>query len=153
MVEMLALNTPQFDWVKTRFSKKPQPVPPIYQPEVAAEAIVWMANHDRTELWVGLSTVKAIVGNRIIPRWLDHLLARSGWSSQLTDEEEGPDREHNLWEPVDDDIDYGVHGRFDGKAREQSYQLWAATHRGTVLAVVVALVGLLGAAFARLRGS
>ncbi len=149
MVEMPALNTPQFDWVKTRLPKKPQPVPPIYQPEVAADAIVWTAHNDRTELWVGLPTVKSILGNRIVPRWLDHLLARSGWESQLTDEPEDPEREHNLWHPVDDDTDHGIHGRFDHEARERSYQLWAATHRGTVLSVALALVGLVVTILAR----
>jgi len=149
MVEMPALNTPQFDWVKTRFSKKPQPVPPIYQPEVAADAIVWMAHHDRTELWVGMPTAKAILGNRFVPRWLDHLLARSGWSSQLTDEPEDPDREHNLWEPVDDTTDHGAHGDFDDRARERSAQLWAATNRGTALSTALAVVVLVGAALAR----
>jgi NAD(P)-dependent dehydrogenase (short-subunit alcohol dehydrogenase family) len=153
MAEMPALNTPQFDWVKTRFSKKPQPVPPIYQPEVAADAIVWLAHHDRTELWVGLPTVKAILGNRVVPRWLDRILAQSGWQSQLTDEPEGPEREHNLWQPVDDDTDYGIHGRFDDEARERSYQLWAATHRRTVVSVVLSLVGLIVTILARRLGS
>ena len=153
MVEMPALNTPQFDWVKTRLPKKPQPVPPIYQPEVAADAIVWMAHHDRTELWVGLPTVKAILGDRLVPRWLDRLLARSGWESQVTDDPENPQREHNLWRPVDDDTDYGIHGRFDNEARERSYQLWAATHRGTVPSIALALVGLVVTVLARRRGS
>ena len=153
MVELPALNTPQFEWVKTRFSKKPQPVPPIYQPEVAADAIVWMAHNDRTELWVGLPTVKAILGNRIVPRWLDHLLARTGWDAQLTATPAEPERDHNLWQPADDDIDYGIHGRFDDEARDRSYQLWAATHRGTVLSIVFAFVGLLVTLLARRRNS
>lgn len=128
MVEMPALNTPQFEWVKSRLPKKPQPVPPIYQPEVAADAIVWTARHDRDELWVGMPTVKAILGNRLIPRWLDRKLAQSGWDSQMTDEPEDPNREYNLWEPVDGDADHGAHGSFDDQARNYSLQLWTATH-------------------------
>lgn len=149
MVQMPALNTPQFDWVKSRLPKKAQPVPPIYQPEVAANAIVWTAHNDRNEVWVGRSTVKAIIGNRIIPRRLDEMLARSGWDSQMTDQTEDPDREHNLWDPVDDNIDHGIHGRFDDKAREQSYLFWAETHRGLLFRVGVMIVALAGALLAR----
>jgi len=144
MIQMPALNTPQFDWVKSRLPKEPQPVPPIYQPEVAAEAIVWAVQNDRAELWVGRSTVKAILGNRVIPRRLDRKLASSGWSSQMTDEPSDPDRAHNLWEPVDEGTDHGAHGRFDDRARERSYQLWAFTHP------VELAVGLLGAGIALL---
>src|SRR3989441_1933676 len=86
MVQLPAMNTPQFSWVKSRLPRKPQPVPPIYQPEVAAEALVWAADHDRRELWVGLPTCKAIVGERVIPGLLDHYLARIGYQDQQTDE-------------------------------------------------------------------
>ena len=153
MVQMPALNTPQFEWVKSRLPNKAQPVPPIYQPEVAADAIVWTAHHDRDELWVGRSTVKAILGNRVIPRRLDHLLAQSGWDSQMTDEPEDSDREHNLWEPVDDDIDHGAHGAFDERSRSRSYQLWASTHPIQLLSVGFALLTLVGAVIARVRRS
>ncbi|WP_256392714.1 SDR family oxidoreductase [Natronoarchaeum rubrum] len=142
MVQMPALNTPQFDWVKNRLPKEAQPVPPIYQPEVAAEAIVWTAENGRDELWVGRSTVKAILGNRVIPRRLDRKLASSGWGSQMTDEPSDPDRAHNLWEPVDDETDHGAHGRFDDRARERSFQLWAVTHPVELAA------GLIGAGIA-----
>jgi len=137
MVQMPALNTPQFDWVKNRLPKAPQPVPPIYQPEVAAEAIVWAVRNDRSELWVGRSTVKAILGNRVIPRRLDRKLASSGWSSQMTDEPSDPDRAYNLWEPVDDEADHGAHGRFDDRARERSLQLWAFTHPVELAAALI----------------
>nr|WP_157078565.1 SDR family oxidoreductase [Halalkalicoccus paucihalophilus] len=145
MVQLPAMNTPQFEWVKSRLPDKPQPVPPIYQPEVAADAIVWVAHHDRDELWVGRSTVKAILGNRLVPRWLDHLLARSGWGAQMTVEPEDPGREYNLWEPVDDETDYGVHGRFDERARSRSYLLWAITHPTQLISVGLVLVALISA--------
>lgn len=149
MVQLPALNTPQFDWVKSRLPKKAQPVPPIYQPEVAANAIAWTAHNDRDEVWVGRSTIKAIIGNRVIPRHLDKLLARSGWDSQMTAQPEDSDREHNLWDPVDDDIDHGAHGRFDDEAREQSYVFLAETHRGLLFRVGLAIIALAGALLAR----
>ena len=153
MVQMPALNTPQFEWVKSRLPNKPQPVPPIYQPEVAANAIVWTAHHDRDELWVGRSTVKAILGNRLIPRRLDRMLARSGWDAQMTDEPENANREYNLWEPVDDERDYGAHGRFDERARSRSYLLWAMTHPKQLLSVGLLLTTVIGAVLSRWRNS
>ena len=90
MVQMPALNTPQFGWVKSRLPRKAQPVPPIFQPEVAAEAIVWASRHDRRELAVGWPTVEAIVGNKIAPGWLDAYLARTCYDAQMTDEPEDP---------------------------------------------------------------
>lgn len=151
MVQMPALNTPQFEWVKSRLPNKPQPVPPIYQPEVAADAIVWAAHHDRDELWVGRSTMKAILGNRIIPRRLDRKLAHSGWGSQMTDKTENSDRAYNLWEPVDDEEDYGAHGQFDERARSRSYLLWATTHPKHLLTLGLSLITLLGVALFQWR--
>src|SRR6266704_132303 len=90
MVQMPALNTPQFSWVKSRLPRKPQPVPPIFQPEVAAEAIFWAAHHDRPEVYVGWPTVEAIVGNKVAPRLADHYLARTGYDSQQTNEPADP---------------------------------------------------------------
>src|SRR5690606_27776299 len=113
MVQLPALNTPQFRWVKSRLPNKAQPVPPILQPEVAADAILFAADHDRRELWVGWPTVKAIAGNRIVPWYADLRLAREGVQAQQLDEPEDPDRPHNLWEPVDDEVDFGAHGDFD----------------------------------------
>lgn len=144
MVQMPALNTPQFEWVENRLPGQPQPVPPLYQPEVAADAIVWAADHDRDELWVGTPTVKAILGNRLVPRRLDRVLARTAWDAQMTDEPADPDREDNVWEPVDDDRDFGAHGRFDGKARNYSPQLWVTTHRSSVAALAAGLALLAG---------
>ncbi|HBY98948.1 MAG TPA: short-chain dehydrogenase, partial [Chloroflexi bacterium] len=145
MVQMPALNTPQFDWVKTRLPHKPQPVPPIYQPEVAAEAIYRAAHHDRREWWVGFSTVQALVANKFVPGLLDHYLARTGYKAQQYDGPVDPNRQNNLWEPVPGD--FGAHGDFDGRAHAQSLQLWADMHRGWLALASVGLAGLAVAAF------
>ncbi len=146
MVQLPALNTPQFDWVKSRLPYRGQPVPPIFQPEVAADAIVWAASAGRREIYVGAPTVIAIVGNKLLPGLGDAYLARTGVEAQQTDEPERPDRPHNLWEPVDDDRDFGAHGRFDGRARDTSYQLWVTQHRA-LLGLVAGAGLLLAAAF------
>ena len=139
MVQMPALNTPQFRWVRSRLPRHPQPVPPIFQPEVAAEAIYWAAHHDRDELWVGASAVKAILGNRIMPRALDRYLAWTGYDAQQTGElVDLKSREDNVFEPLDDAEDYGAHGDFDERSLGRSYQWWANTHRGWLIAAGVA---------------
>jgi NAD(P)-dependent dehydrogenase (short-subunit alcohol dehydrogenase family) len=147
MVQMPALNTPQFDWVKSRLPNRAQPVPPIFQPEVAAEAIVWAAHHNRREVYVGVSTVLAIVGDKLLPGLGDWYLARTGYQSQQTDEPRDSSRPHNLWEPVPGD--HGAHGRFDARAKDTSWQLWATTHRSWLGlagagAATVALAALVG---------
>lgn len=141
MVHMPALNTPQFRWVKSRLPHKSQPVPPIYQPEVAADAIVYAADHPRREFWVAWPTVRAILGERAIPGYLDHKLANEGYQSQQIDEPKDPDRRHNLWEPVDDIEDHGAHGVFDDRAKSHSPQLWATEHRGLLTAIGAGLAG------------
>jgi short-subunit dehydrogenase len=141
MVHLPALNTPHFDWVKSRLPRKAQPVPPIFQPEVAAEAIVWAASHVRRELHVGLPTVKAIWGNKFVPGLADRYLARTGYDSQQTAEPEAADRPFNLWEPVAGD--HGAHGRFGPRARERSVQLGITTRRGA-LALTGAALGAVG---------
>ncbi len=146
MVQMPALNTPQFSWVKSRLPNKPQPVPPIFQPEVAAEAIFWAAHHERPELYVGWPTVEAIVGNKIVPRLADAYLARTSYESQQTDIPEDKSRTDNLWQPVAGD--HGAHGDFGKRAHAHSYQLWAATHRGWVAFAGRALIALVYARFA-----
>lgn len=146
MVQLPALNTPQFDWVKTRLPRSPRPVPPIYQPEVGAAAVVWAAAHDRPELYAGASTVVAIVGNKIAPRLGDRYLARTGYASQQTDEPVDPGRRDNLWQPVEGD--HGAHGRFDARAHDRSLQLWFTTRRR---ALAMAAFGL-GVAVAAVRG-
>jgi NAD(P)-dependent dehydrogenase (short-subunit alcohol dehydrogenase family) len=141
MVQMPALNTPQFGWVKTRLPRHPQPVPPIFQPEVAAEAIVWAsAKHHRRELYVGAPTTATILGDKLASDTLDHYLGRTGVKSQQTDEAVDPERPNNLWDPVPGDA--GAHGSFDARARARSFQLEATTHRGLMgwAAVATALV-------------
>jgi hypothetical protein len=140
MVQMPALNTPQFGWVKSRMPMKSQPVPPVFQPEVAAEAIVFAATHRRNEMLVGFPTVKAVYGNRIAPRLLDHYLASHGFDGQQTDEPADPSQPHNLWEPVESDV--AAHGTFDSVARERSWQLWMNEHRGMLALAAGALVGV-----------
>jgi NAD(P)-dependent dehydrogenase (short-subunit alcohol dehydrogenase family) len=140
MIEMPALNTPQFSWVKSRLPRKAQPVPPIFQPEVAAEAIVYASHHARREIYVGMPTVEAIVGNKIAPGLLDRYLARTGYDSQQHDGAEDPHRPNNLWEPVDADKDHGAHGAFDSRASSHSPQLWTTTHRGLLLGATVLML-------------
>jgi NAD(P)-dependent dehydrogenase (short-subunit alcohol dehydrogenase family) len=130
-VHVPALNTPQFSWGRTKLPREPQPVPPIFQPEVAAEAVVWAAHNPRRELWVGWPTVQAIVGNKVAPGLLDLYLARTGFDSQQTDDPVPPDRPDNLFEPAPGD--FAAHGRFDDRSKPRSLQLWATTHRRWLL--------------------
>jgi len=144
MVQMPALNTPQFGWVKSRLPRKAQPVPPIFQPEVAARAIYYAAHHSESrEYFAGWSTVKAIVGNKLFPSFGDRYLARNGYESQQYDGSEDPDRPNNLWEPVPGD--HGAHGTFDDRASSVSLELWAETH--TRWLVAAGLLGLVAAGF------
>ena len=147
MIDMPALNTPQFSWVKSRLPRKAQPVPPIYQPEIAAEAIVYASHYPRREIYVGMTTVAAIVGNKIAPGLLDHYLAHSGYDSQQYDGREDRHRSDNLWEPVDATKDHGAHGDFDSRAARHSPQLWTSMHRGWIVAGVALLGGALLAHF------
>lgn len=130
MIQMPALNTPQFGWVKSRLPRKAQPVPPIYQPEVAAEAIVHASRHPRREIWVGMPTLKAIIANKIAPGLLDRYLARSGYGAQQYDGPEDPTRPDNLWEPVEGR--HRTHGDFSDRAQSHSFQLWMNEHRGSL---------------------
>lgn len=139
MVQMPALNTPQFAWVKSRLKHKAQPVPPIFQPEVGARAIYWASHHSRREIYVGWPTVEAIVGNKVAPSLLDRYLGKTGFSSQQTSEPENPNRPDNLWNPVDGD--HGAHGTFDRQAHGKSWELQASLGRlwiGAGLAAVIA---------------
>jgi NAD(P)-dependent dehydrogenase (short-subunit alcohol dehydrogenase family) len=126
MVQLPALNTPQFSWVKSRLPNKAQPVPPIYQPEVAARAIVWAAEHHRREVSVGFSTLLAINGDKFAPGFGDRKLASSGYKGQQTELPEDPMRPHNLWEPVNEDR--GAHGTFGERSHERSLQFWLRRH-------------------------
>jgi NAD(P)-dependent dehydrogenase (short-subunit alcohol dehydrogenase family) len=151
MVQLPALNTPQFDWVKSRLPRRAQPVPPIFQPEVAADAIVWASEHDRREVLVGLPTVLAVVGNKMLPSLGDRYLARTGYDSQQTDELEDPNRPHNLWSAVDDDRDFGAHGRFDTRAHTSSWQLWTTRHARALATSAAAALGAIAAGAAVLQ--
>jgi len=137
MVQMPALNTPQFGWVKSRLKHKAQPVPPIFQPEVGARAIYWAAHHSRREVYVGWPTVEAIIGNKVAPGLLDRYLGKGGFASQQTCEPENPHRPDNLWEPLQGD--HGAHGAFDQRAHERSWELRASLGRSWVSAGVVAI--------------
>lgn len=139
-VHLPALNTPQFDWCETRLPRKPQPVPPIFEPEVAARAIAWAAHHRRRELYVGGSTVQAIVANKLFPGFLDWYLGRVGYRMQQTSEPVARDRPSNLFQPVAGD--HGARGAFSRRSRPRSTQLWASTHRSwLVLGALVAAAG------------
>jgi NAD(P)-dependent dehydrogenase (short-subunit alcohol dehydrogenase family) len=125
MVQLPAVNTPQFDWVLNKLPEHPQPVPPIFQPEVIARQVVYAADHpERREYVVGGSAVATIFGNRVAAGVLDRYLAFTGYKSQQTGEPVGPGRPANLWEPADgeDGHDYGAHGSFDDTASESSGQ-------------------------------
>jgi short-subunit dehydrogenase len=142
MVQMPALNTPQFGWVKSRLPHKAQPVPPIFQPEVAARAI-YHAAHDakRREYFAGWSTVEAIVGNKLAPSFADRYLARHGYDAQQHDGPDDPGRPNNLWHPVPGD--HGAHGSFDDRAHSFSLELWAEMYRRWIaLAAGGLLLGL-----------
>lgn len=137
MVQLSAFNTPQFDWARSRMPRRAQPVPPVFQPELAALAIVRAAQLRRRELVVGWPALKAIWGNKLAPAYADRLLARSGYEAQMSSEEEPPGRPDNLFEPPS--ADPGSHGRFDACAKRFSAQLWLTLHRGLALTVTVAL--------------
>jgi short-subunit dehydrogenase len=139
MVQMPALNTPQFGWVKSRLPRKAQPVPPIFQPEIAAEAIYFAAHNPRREFYIGLPTVKAIFADKIAPAMVDRYLARTGYDSQQYNGAEDPNRPDNLWQPVAGD--YGAHGAFDARAHSWSPQLWMIEHRRLIALGVLALAG------------
>jgi short-subunit dehydrogenase len=141
MVQLSAFNTPQFDWARACIGKQPQPVPPIFQPEVAAQGIYWAARHRRRELWVGWPAVKAILATRLVPGLLDHYLAATNYAAQHTEEPIQSDRRDNLYEPVLGD--HGAHGRFDGRAEPNSKQLWLATHRWVTAGAIIGVAAMM----------
>lgn len=145
MVQLPAVNTPQFNWVLSRLPRRPQPVPPIYQPELAARAIIRAADRpQRREYWVGASTAATLIANAIAPGILDRYLARTGYRSQQTDQRANPDQPTNLWRPADEVVDYGAHGRFSDEAHDTDPQVWASQHHG-LLATAATLTGVLAA--------
>jgi short-subunit dehydrogenase len=148
VVHLPAMNTPQFGWVKNRLPNKAQPVPPIYEPEVAARAIFWAAHHKRRELEVGWPTVEAISGTKVIPGLLDRYLGKTGFAAQQTSDPRDPSQPDNLWHPVPGD--HGTHGAYAGRSRATSLQTWLTLHRsGVGLTAGLALL----AAGAALRAS
>jgi NAD(P)-dependent dehydrogenase (short-subunit alcohol dehydrogenase family) len=152
IVEMPALNTPQFDWARNKMPKRPQPVAPIFQPEVAARAVLFAADSRRREVWVGRSTVMSILGNRLVPGLLDRYLARTGYSAQLSEEPADPNAPDNLMAPVPGD--HGTHGRFDARATDSAPQLWATRHRTALVSSLSALaLGFAGIGLAGLLSS
>jgi short-subunit dehydrogenase len=141
-----AVNTPQFSWCRSKLPRKPQPVPPIFQPEVIARGIVWLAAHPRRELRIGWSTLKALLGQSIAPAFVDHVLAKDGYAAQQYDGAAVAGRPDNLERPLSGD--WGAHGEFDEQARSSSSQLWLTTHRfslgatASILALLASVAGV-----------
>jgi NAD(P)-dependent dehydrogenase (short-subunit alcohol dehydrogenase family) len=150
MVQMPALNTPQFDWGRSRMPERAQPVPPIFQPEVGADAVAWAADHDRREVFVAWPAYKTIWGNKVAPAFADRYLGRHGVSGQQTGEPQPPGQPDNLFEPVD--LDVGAHGRFDDRSSSRSVLLAATKRRGWVAAAGLGLVGSVTAGVVRRMG-
>lgn len=140
MVHLPATNTPQFSWVKTRLPRKPQPYPPVFQPEVAAEAIYYAAHHRRREMFVGWPTIKAVIGNRLLPGYVDRVLAETAYEGQQYDGLVSSDRQDNLWEPIHHD--FGAHGDFDQQAKPSSWLLWADLHQKMIATGFSAMAAL-----------
>jgi short-subunit dehydrogenase len=146
MVQLPGLNTPQFDHCLSRMPRHPMPVPPIFQPEVAARSVHWAAHHRRREVYVGLPTVYTILGSKLAPWLAERYLARTAIDGQQTQEPFDGERAANLFSPVDDDHDEGAHGVFDEAAKGHSGQAWLSRHRvgsGLGVAAAVASVGAL----------
>ena len=141
MVQLPGLNTPQFDHCLSRMPRHPQPVPPIFQPEVAARSVYWAAHHRRREMYVGLPTVYTIIGNKLAPWLAERYLARTAIDGQQTDEPFDGARAANLFEPVDSDHDEGAHGVFDREAHRRSAQAWLSRHRPMTGLGAAALAG------------
>ncbi len=152
MPQMPAMNTPQFDWVLSRLPKPARPVPPIYQPELAARGVLYAADHPkRREYWVGGSTMGTLAANAIAPGLLDRYLAWTGFSSQQADRPQPADRPTNLWKPADGPHgdDYTAHGSFDDVEKDHSPQLWASQHHGLLAVLAATVAGVGGAAIGR----
>ena len=151
MVQMPALNTPQFGWVRSRLPNFPQPVPPIFQPELAAEAVLWASERTPREVVVGGSALQAVYGNRVTPGLIDRFLARTNFEAQQTDRPVAADRPDNLWAPLDDLEDMGAHGAFDERAKGSSPLWWARRRLRLLIAVALGAVGGAGAGLAARR--
>lgn len=142
MVHLPGVNTPQFAWCRSYMPRKAQPVPPIFQPEIAARAIAYAARHHRREIYVGMPTIKTVLGQKVVPGYLDHYLADMAWDGQMTDEPEDPHRASNLFSPVPGD--HGAHGAFDDRARERDPLSWWSERLGAAgVNAVIAGAGVL----------
>lgn len=142
MVQLPAVNTPQFTWGRDKLPRKAQPVPPIYQPEVIAESLYWAAHHRKRQLYVGGSTVTVIMGNKFFAGFGDWYLGKTGYDSQMRPEARDPNQPDNLFDPADTTRDYGAHGAFDDRAITRSYEVWAAEHKGIVAGALASIGGL-----------
>ena len=154
MVQMPALNTPQSSWVRSRLRRHAQPVAPIYQPEIAARAVLYAADHPRRrEYWVGASTAATLLANAVAPALLDRYLARTGFAGQQTAQPHDPADPGNLFAPVDENAgeDEGAHGVFGEESHSHSAQLWASQHHGVLAAATAAVAAGAGVATAALR--
>jgi NAD(P)-dependent dehydrogenase (short-subunit alcohol dehydrogenase family) len=149
MVQLPGLNTPQFTWGRTKLPKQTQPVPPIYQPELAADAIHFCAYNRRREIYVGYPTVKTIVGEKLAPWLVDRYLARTAFDAQQTDEPLDPEGHDNLFQPVEEDR--GAHGPFDDQARSSSVQYVLAKHRGLVALAALGVAAATAAGVSAIR--
>jgi NAD(P)-dependent dehydrogenase (short-subunit alcohol dehydrogenase family) len=150
MLQLPGLNTPQFDWNDNAFDEHPQPVAPIFQPEVAGRAVTFLVEHPRRNMWVGYSTAGTIIGNRLAPGLLDWYLGRTGVKGQLSDQD-GPRFGSNVFEPRDHEADRGSHGMFDDRAHAGDPWSWVSMHRRSVATAVLAATGVAGAALSALR--
>ncbi len=152
MANLPGVNTTQFSWTKNRLPNKPRPTGPIYQPEVAADGIVWLIDHNRRQIDIGYPTVEAIVGEKFIPGALDHYLAHAAWEGAQRPEPADPEKPDNFWQPLPGD--HGSHGPFDSVAHSRSVQLWATKHRGLLAVVASAGIGMLAySKFSSLRSA
>lgn len=145
MVQLPGLNTPQFNWNASKMPQHPMPVPPIFQPELAAKAIAFLAEHPRRNMWVGVATAYTVLGERVAPKLLDLFLGRTAVSSQQTDTDL-PRWGENTFEPRDDQVDRGAHGAFDDQAHGRDPVLWLSMHRRALLAGTAAVAGAVGSA-------
>ena len=143
MVHPPGVNTPQFDWVKSRLPRKPRPLGAVYQPEIIADAIYWAAHNDRREIVVGYPALQAIWGEKFAPAYADKKLAEVGFDGQQGEEPDDPERPYNLWAPVDAEKDFGAHGVFDSEARTFSPVLWATENRDLLTTVAIGAAGAL----------
>ncbi|HEX5561637.1 MAG TPA: SDR family oxidoreductase [Nocardioidaceae bacterium] len=148
MVQLPGLNTPQFSWNLNKMPKHPQPVPPIFQPELPARAVRFLVEHPRRNMWVGVSTAYTILGERLAPKFLDLYLGRTGVTSQQTGDDL-PRRGSNVFDPSDQDEDAGAHGPFDGQAHGRDPVLWLSMHRRALGAGALAALAAAGTLVAR----